>query len=45
MSRIRKEIMDRWKEYFMVLLNEHNDYKINETAKTERPLREITEVA
>ena len=26
------EIVDRWKEYFMVLLNEHNDYKINETA-------------
>ena len=38
------EIMDRWKEYFMVLLNEHNDYKINETAKTEGPLREITEI-
>ena len=41
MSRIKKgdirvnenEIMDRWKKYFMVLLNEHNDYKINETAK------------
>ena len=27
------EIMDRWKEYFMVLLNDHNDYKINETAE------------
>ena len=27
------EIMDRWKEYFMVLLNEHNVYKINETAR------------
>ena len=38
------EIMDRWKEYFMVLLNEHNDCKINETAKTEGPLREITEI-
>ena len=32
------KIMDRWKEYFMVLLNEHNDYKINETTKTEKPL-------
>ena len=38
------EIMDSWKEYFMVLLNEHNVYEINETAKTEEPLREITEV-
>ena len=38
------EIMDRWKEYFMVLLNEHNDYKIDESAKSEGPLREITEV-
>ena len=28
------EIMDRWKKYFMVLLNEHNDYEIDETAKT-----------
>ena len=28
----KNQIMDRWKEYFMVLLNEHNDYKINETA-------------
>ena len=36
--------MDKWKEYFMVLLNEHNDYKINETAKMEGPLREITEI-
>ena len=38
------EIMDRWKEYFMVLLNEHNDYEIDESAKTKGPLREITEV-
>ena len=38
------EIMDRWKEYFMVILNEHNDYKIDETAKTEGPLREITKI-
>ena len=38
------EIMDRWKEYFMVLLNKHNDYEIDESAKTEGPLREITEV-
>ena len=29
------EIMGRWKEYFMILLNEHNEYKINETAKFE----------
>ena len=28
----------------MVLLNEHDDYKINETAKMEGLLREITEV-
>ena len=27
------EIMNRWKEYFMVLLNEHNDYEIDEAAK------------
>ena len=27
-----------------LLLNEHNDYKIDESAKTEGPLREITEV-
>ena len=39
------EITDRWKEYFMVLLNEQKDYKINETAKTQGPLRrKITEV-
>jgi len=38
------EIMDRWKEYFMVLLNEHNDYEIDESAKSEGPLREITEL-
>ena len=38
------EIMDRWKEYFMVLMNEHNDCEIDETAKMEGPLREITEV-
>ena len=38
------EIVDRWKKYFMVLLNEHNGYEIDETAKTEGPLREITEV-
>ena len=36
--------MDRWKEYFMVLLNEHNDYEIDESAKTEGPLKEIAEV-
>ena len=35
------EIMDRWKEYFMVL-HEHNDYEIDESAKSEGPLREIT---
>ena len=42
MSRIKKgnikvndnEIIDRWKEYLMVLRNEHNDYEIDETAKT-----------
>ena len=39
-----KEIMDRCKEYFMVLLNEHNDYEIDETAKMEGPLKKITEV-
>ena len=38
------EIMDRWREYFMELLNEQNDYEIDETARTEVPLREITEV-
>jgi len=38
------EIMDRWREYFMELLNEQNDYEIDETTRTEVPLREITEV-
>ena len=28
------EIMNEWKVYFMVLLNEHNDYEIDESAKT-----------
>ena len=33
------EIMDRWKEYFMVLLNEHNVYEINEKAKERKSQR------
>ena len=51
MSRIKKdirvnenEIIDRWKEYSMVLLHEHNDYEIDETAKMVGPLRKTTEV-
>ena len=32
------------KKYFIVLLNNQNDYEIEETANTEEPLKEITEM-
>ena len=38
------EIVDRWKKYFMVLLNERNGYELDKLAKIEGPLMEITEV-
>jgi len=38
-----KEIMERWKEYFSELLNEHSEYQLDEVAKVEAPLKEITE--
>ena len=38
-----REIMERWKEYFRELLNEQSDYQLDEVAKVEGPLKEITE--
>lgn len=35
--------MERWKEYFHELLNEQSEYQIQEVAKIEGPLIEITE--
>ena len=37
-----KEIMERWREYFEKLLNEQNEYQINNTDKVEGPVIEIT---
>jgi len=38
-----KEMMERWKEYFRELLNEQSEYKLDDVAKVEGPLKEITE--
>ena len=38
-----RKIMERWREYFEDLLNEQNDYQVEETARVEGPLEEITE--
>ena len=39
-----KDIMNRWREYFNELLNEQNEYQVEEDGKVEGPLKEITEV-
>jgi len=38
-----KEIMERWKEYLSELLNEQSEYRLDDVAKVEGPLKEITE--
>jgi hypothetical protein len=38
-----KEIMECWRDYFEKLLNEQNEYQIDNTAKVEGPVKEITE--
>jgi len=35
--------MERWKEYFSELLNKQSEYQLDEVAKVEGPLKEITE--
>jgi len=38
-----KEIMERWKEYFSKHLKKQSEYQLDEVAKVEGPLKEITE--
>ena len=38
-----KDIMERWREYFSELLNEQNEYQVDEEVKVEGPVKEITE--
>ena len=38
-----KEILERWKEYFRNLLNEQNEYQMDDTPIIKGPLNEITE--
>ena len=38
-----EEIMERWKSFFDELLNEANEYHLEEESKVEGPIRGVTE--